>query len=198
MTFYFTENWEQVTTPDFDNYKSFERSIDLIAEFDVTQEEVGHEEPLTYYLTLPNGEREEVDASTVDAAPEYTTGIDTHYVVDTPLVGEWQYIRGGEKWADCPVEAPEWWSQQETYTFPFDYCLLVPFTADEIAEREQEKQELEQQQAEAEAQAELTAAIPDAIAELSELAADTATSTEDLVDAVAELSQLVSDLLGGE
>lgn len=60
---------------------------------------------------------------------------------------------------------------------------------------EEQAQEQEQAEAEAKAQAEEMAALPDAVAELSEMAADNETSAADLADAIADLSQLVSDLL---
>lgn len=68
--------------------------------------------------------------------------------------------------------------------------LYHVWTADEIAEREEGERQAEQQ--------ELINALPDAVAELSEMVSDNVIDTADVMDAIAELSEIVSNLMEGE
>lgn len=61
------------------------------------------------------------------------------------------------------------------------------WTAEEIAQREQDEAQAEQQ--------ELINALPDAVADLSEMVSDNTIDTADLQDALAELSEIVSGLM---
>lgn len=197
MEYYFTDGWKQVLDPDFEHYRVEDGSVDLYAAFDVEQEEVGHEEPITYYVTLPDGTRQEIDASTVDDVPEYTTGVDVRYVVDTEQQGCWKYFRddGSTLWEDCPVEPFEWWSKGQAYSFSLPYHRLIKYTDAELQEQQEEQAEQAEQEAAAEAQHEVMDSLPDALAELSECVSDNQVNVSDLSDAIAELAALVSDML---
>lgn len=61
------------------------------------------------------------------------------------------------------------------------------YTAEEIAQREEAERQAEQQ--------ELINALPDAVADLSEMVSDNTIDTADLQDALAELSEIVSGLM---
>lgn len=64
------------------------------------------------------------------------------------------------------------------------------WTPEEIAQREEAEAQAEQQ--------ELINALPDAVAELSEMVSDNTIDTADIMDAIAELSEIVSNLMEGE
>lgn len=68
--------------------------------------------------------------------------------------------------------------------------LYHVWTAEEIAQREECERQAEQQ--------ELINALPDAVAELSEMVSDNIIDTADVMDAIAELSEIVSNLMEGE
>lgn len=195
--YYYTADWQLVAEPDFDKYKVELKTAQISAAYELTKEEVSHYEPTMYYLTMPDGTQETVDATTVDEEPEYTTGSEVKLVVDTPAEGHWRYERDGQEWQDCPDLAQDWWSKAEPYDVPFEYCLLTPYTADELQERQEQKEREEQERQEQELLSAQLQSTPDALAELSELVSDSADSTASLADAIAELSQLVSDLVEG-
>lgn len=67
--------------------------------------------------------------------------------------------------------------------------LYHVWTADEIAQREEAERQQEHQ--------EIMDALPDAIADLSEMVSDNTINTEDVMDAIAELSEIVSQLVEG-
>lgn len=194
MQYFFDSDWNAVE-PDWDKGTGEEKTISLWAAFDVTQEEVAHDEPVTYYLTMPDGSRETVDASTVDDVPEYTTGTDVKRVVDTPREGHWCYERDGALWDDCPDIHQEWWSEAQAYEAPFTYTLWRWYDEDEQAAHDAEKAEQEAAQEEQAAQQELMQAMPDAVADLSEQVSNNAIDAATLMEAIADLSQVVSDLV---
>lgn len=65
--------------------------------------------------------------------------------------------------------------------------LYHAWTPEEIAQREEAEEQAEQQ--------ELINALPDAVADLSEMVSDNTIDTADLQDALAELSEIVSGLM---
>lgn len=101
------------------------------------------------------------------------------------------------------LSTPTMWASPEAYAtidnmtkFALDDSdfeevrLYHVWTADEIAQREEGERQAEQQ--------ELINALPDAVAELSEMVSDNAIDTADVMDAIAELSEIVSNLMEGE
>lgn len=63
-------------------------------------------------------------------------------------------------------------------------------TEGDIAEREESELQQERQ--------EMMDALPDAVADLSEMVSDNTLDTADIMDAIAELSEIVSNLMEGE
>lgn len=160
--------------PDMDLGKTDYKTVDLVATYVVDVPEITEEYVIAEY---PNGGRD----------------VGTRVVQEGS--GHWQYERDGALWEDCPAEPAEWWSKNAPNMTQLYYQLYTPYTAEELAEKQAEREKIEAEQAEREAAKEMQAALPDAVAELSELASDNATSVEDLANAIAELSQLVSDML---
>lgn len=175
MEYIFDSDWNQLTEPDWALGYAEQKTLTLGASYVTETEGEGHYETVKEY---PNG------------------GKDVEWVWDTTPVGAWHFTRDGDEWADCPVPPEKWWSKEQTYEQPFGYRLYTPYTEEELQERAEQEAAALAQAEEAQAQAEMVQALPDAVAELSELAADNTTNVEDIADALAELSALVSDLLG--
>lgn len=154
------------------------KTQDLLAVYTVTDEGVGE------YVTV-----KEYDNGGKDVAWKWTK----------EPKGEWHFADAeGTEWTNPPQPTvEEWWSTegQEAYPCQVTWDLFTPYTKKElkaIAEQEAQAQaEAEEQMA----QADMVAALPDAVAELSELAADNTTDVEVLSDAIAELSTLVAEIL---
>lgn len=148
----------------------------LVARYVTTVEGEGHYETVKTY---PGG------------------GSDVEWTWDTEPQGEWRFtLRNGHAWEHPAVpDIPEWWGQGEKHDCEAVWGLYTPYTDEELQEQEEAAQAAQEAAQEAQEQAELIAALPDAVADLSESVSGNAEANSALADAVAELSQLVSDLM---
>lgn len=110
-------------------------------------------------------------------------------------VGAWHFADGdGTEWAHPPKPPIEdSWDKAQVYACVATWDLYHDYTADELAQHEQEKLEAE----EAQERQELINALPDAVVELGDLAADNSANVDQLTEAIFELAQIVSDLTEG-
>lgn len=152
----------------------------LMAGFVITDEGEGHESVVCEY---PNG------------------GRDVSWLWDREPVGEWRFFdESGAEWQNPPKPSIEpWWSTDDggMYACYAEWDLYTPYSEEELAEIKRLEAEREREEELEQEQAELVAALPDAVLELGDLAADNSTNVEALTDAIMELAQIVSDLTEG-
>lgn len=175
MTTY-DKNWKEVT--DTSQGSIVTKTQGLFAVYTITDEGEGS------YVTVK----------------EYDNGgKDVRWEWEREPQGEWHFYAEDEtEWANPPLPPiEEWWSTDGSEAYPCEatWDLYTPYTKAELKQQAEEEAERKAAEEEAQAQAEMVAALPDAVAELSELAADNSTDVEVLSDAIAELSTLVADLL---
>lgn len=182
----FDKDWQLIDAGSVDlyHYKLVDKSIEVTATWAIDDAGTG-------------------DYVTIKEYPE-TGGKDVGWRWTVEPTGHWCWKRGkNTNWDDCPLEPDPAWEHEDflgkpyeaEYSYTLDYQLYQELTEQQVQEYAAEQAEQAQAEAEAKAQAEEMAALPDAVAELSEMAADNETSAADLADAIADLSQLVSDLL---
>lgn len=172
MTTY-TDTWKEVA--DTSNGKVESMAVNLIAAYTITEEGEGD------YVTIK----------------EYDNGgKDVEFRWTKEPVGEWRFFtEDGKAWDNPPKpDIEEWWSTDNSYETYASWNLYTPYAEEELAQIKAEEEQRVKEEAEAQAIAEEQAALPDAMAELSELAATNQLSIEELSDAIAELSQLVNDI----
>lgn len=153
----YDSKWDLIEDPDLNKGSLETKSQELYALYTVTKEGVGE------YVTIK----------------EYDTGgEDVEWRWSEEPEGEWHfYDEEGTEWANPPKPAvEEWWSEAEANACTATWDLYTPYTAEELAEREQAAQEAAEAEAKAQEQAELIAMLPDLLAEMSammmELSAD--------------------------
>lgn len=177
MTTY-DNQWHEVTDTKRGTVETQE--VELVATYEITDAGEGE------YVTLKEYEN---------------GGKDVRWEWTKEPQGEWHFSTpGGEDWTNPPQPtAEEWWSTDgnEAYSCTVSYDLYTPYTDEEWQAFEEEREAREAQEQEAAEQAELVAALPDAVADLSEQVSTNALTNEEVMDALAELSQVVSDLVGG-
>lgn len=175
MTTY-DKNWHEVDDTSQGSVET--KTQDLLAVYTVTDEGEGA------YVTVKEYEN---------------GGKDVEWKWTKEPKGEWHFHDAdGTEWANPPQPTiEEWWSTegQEAYPCQVTWDLFTPYTKKELKQQAAEEAERKAAEEEAQAQAEMVAAIPDVVAELSELAADNSTDVEVLSDAIAELSTLVAEIL---
>lgn len=140
---------------------------------------------------------------TQDGVGEYVTvreypggGKDVEWQWTVEPAGEWRFVLGnGHEWTKPPKpEVEPWWSTSDRYECTAEWEEYTPYTEAELAEQAAEEAKAKAEAEEAEYNRELMAALPDAVAELSEAVSDGGGEHSEISDAIAELSQVVSDL----
>lgn len=143
------------------------------------------------YVVTQEGEGEYVTIAEYD-----NDGKDVEWRWTVEPIGEWVFKqKNNHKWDKPPKpEVQSWWSKEQSYACTVEYQLYTPYTEEELQQQADEAAAQAEAKEEAQAQADMVAALPDAVAELAELAADNSTNIDDIADALAELSQLVAEL----
>lgn len=170
----FDDAWNVVEDIDLERGEMMPETVDVECRYIVTQEATGHFETSKKY---ENG------------------GEDVEWVEDTPELGAWHFFRGETEWPECPMEVPDDWPREEPVPLRIGVSKWRRFTAEELAEMAAKREEAEAKAKEAKDKAEVMDALPDAVADLSEVVSAQSGDAEGLADAVAELSQLVSDII---
>lgn len=132
---------------------------------------------------------------TLKEYPE-TGGKDVEWRVTAVEQGHWRTTdSGGEEVADFDGTYSDDWPHDVPVSDIFEYSVYHAYTEAELAEIAEKKKKEERERQEAQEKAEITATLPDAVADLSEQVSSNATDCSDLSDAVAELSMLVSNMV---